>query len=300
MNTIMISNWNSEHAWTYEIDPILEALFRYIDSLSLPETPYVTGRPPVSKKSLLKCFFLKTYFSIDSLRKLVRILQRFRCFQRACGLGEVPHLSTFSRAAKWFREQGFPVFHAQLLKDLEVRYPQIVLIDSTALRSSLYDSQAKWGVSTRYHWFKGYKLHLCTTAEGIILSHVLTTANRNDAAVAPELLVSLKQWDIEFVLGDAAYDSEKVRQTAEQSGILFISPINRRNSEERKDAYGRVLPVFLKTRFGQWLFGLRREIERVFNELKSDGLEQPRWYGFHRYVLHVLCCILMHNFEFLL
>ncbi|WMJ16498.1 transposase [Geobacillus proteiniphilus] len=144
----MISNWNSEHAWTYEIDPILEALFRYIDSLSLPETPYVTGRPPVSKKSLLKCFFLKTYFSIDSLRKLVRILQRFRCFQRACGLGEVPHLSTFSRAAKWFREQGFPVFHAQLLKDLEVRYPQIVLIDSTALRSSLYDSQAKWGVST--------------------------------------------------------------------------------------------------------------------------------------------------------
>ncbi|BDG42418.1 hypothetical protein B4119_0906 [Parageobacillus caldoxylosilyticus] len=65
----MISNLNSEHAWSYEIDLILEALFRYIDSLSLPETPYVTGRPPVSKKSLLKCFFLKTYFSIDSLRK---------------------------------------------------------------------------------------------------------------------------------------------------------------------------------------------------------------------------------------
>jgi hypothetical protein len=109
----MISNLNSEHAWTYEMDPILEALFRYIDSLSLPETPYVTGRPPVSKKPLLKCFFLKT-------------------------------------------------------------------------------------------------------------------------------------------------------------------------------------------RFGQWLFGLRRRIERVFNELKGDGMEQPRWYGFHRYVLHVLCCILMHNFEFLL
>jgi hypothetical protein len=167
----------------------------------------------------------------------------------------------FSRAAKWFREQGFPVFHAQLLKDLEVQYPPIMRIDITILRSSVYDSQAKWGVSTRYHWFKGYKLHLCTTAEGIILSHMLTTANRNDAAVAPELLVSLNQWDIEFVLGDAAYDSEKVRQTAEQSGILLISPINRRNSKERKDAYGRVLPVFLKMRFGQWLFGLRRVIE---------------------------------------
>ncbi|MED4974617.1 transposase [Geobacillus thermoleovorans] len=55
-------------------------------------------------------------------------------------------------------------------------------------------------MSTRYRWLKGYKLHFCTTFEGIILSHVLTTANRNDAAVAPELLVSLKKWDIEFVV----------------------------------------------------------------------------------------------------
>jgi Transposase DDE domain len=134
--------------------------------------------------------------------------------------------------------------------------------------------------------------------ESFYLMWIIT--NRNDVAVATELLVSLKQWDNKLLLDDAAYDSKKVRQTAEQAGILLISPINRRNSEERKDAYGRVLSVFLKTRFGQWLFGLRREIERVFNELKSDGLEQPRWYGFHRYVLHVLCCVLMHNFEFLL
>jgi hypothetical protein len=49
MDTIMISNWNSVDAWTYEIAPILEALFRYIDSLSLPETLYVTGRPLASK-----------------------------------------------------------------------------------------------------------------------------------------------------------------------------------------------------------------------------------------------------------
>ncbi|MCG3083138.1 MULTISPECIES: transposase [unclassified Anoxybacillus] len=50
----------------------------------------------MSKKALLKCFFLKTYFSIDSFRKLVRILQRFRCFQRACRLVRIPYLSTFS------------------------------------------------------------------------------------------------------------------------------------------------------------------------------------------------------------
>ncbi|MBA2875283.1 hypothetical protein HNR31_002071, partial [Anoxybacillus caldiproteolyticus] len=25
-----------------------------------------------------------------------------------------------------------------------------------------------------------------------------------------------------------------------------------------------------------------------------------RWYGFHRYLLHVQLCIIMHDFEFLL
>ncbi|MBB3907322.1 MULTISPECIES: transposase [Anoxybacillaceae] len=296
----MISNFVIEHALNSEMDPLLQALFQYIDQLSLPETPYITGRPPISKKSLLKCFFLKTYFSIDSLRQLVETLDRFGYFRRICGLKEVPHLSTFSRAGKWFREQGFSTFNARLLKDLGVRYPKIVIIDSTALRSSFYDSQARWGISTRYNWFKGYKLHLCTTTEGIVLSHVFTTANRNDAAVALELFPSLKEWKIEFALGDAAYDSEKVRQIAEQTGIFFVSPINPRNSDERKDAYGRMIRSFLKTEFGKWLFGFRNSIEQTFNQLKNDGLEQPRWYGFHRYLLHVQLCILMHNFEFLL
>lgn len=75
---------------------------------------------------------------------------------------------------------------------------------------------------------------------------MLTTAS--DTAVAPEFLASLQRV-IEFALGAAAYDSEKVQQTAEQPRIIFIPLINRRNSEERKDAYVRVLPSFLKTRF---------------------------------------------------
>jgi hypothetical protein len=113
------------------------------------------------------------------------------------------------------------------------------------------------------------------------------TTNRNDAAVALELFLCLKEWGIEFALGDAAYGSEKVRQMAEQTGIFFISPINPRNSDERKYAYGRVIPPFLKTEFGKWLFRFRNTIEQTFNRLKNDGLEQPRWYGFNRYLLHV-------------
>jgi hypothetical protein len=100
VDTIMISNFVSKHALNSEMALLLQALFQYIDQLSLPETPYVTGRLPISKKSLLKCFFIKTYFSIDSLRQLVNTLNRFGYFRRIFGLREVPHLSTFSRTGK--------------------------------------------------------------------------------------------------------------------------------------------------------------------------------------------------------
>jgi hypothetical protein len=48
--------------------------------------------------------------------------------------------------------------------------------------------------------FKGYKLHVGTTTEGIILSHVFTTANRHDTAVDPEVFSALKGWNIPFAL----------------------------------------------------------------------------------------------------
>ncbi len=62
--------------------------------------------------------------------------------------------------------------------------------------------------------------------------------------------------------------------------------------------YGRVIPSFLKTEFGKWLFRSRNAIEQVFNQLKNKGLEQPRLYGFHRHLLHIQLCILMRHFEF--
>ncbi|MCQ5363555.1 hypothetical protein NOW01_00895 [Anoxybacillus salavatliensis] len=119
--------------------------------------------------------------------------------------------------------------------------------------------------------------------------------------MAPNVLSALQRGDIELALGDAAYDSENIRNVSEDMDIFFVSPMNLPNQKcERKDAYGRVIPDFLKTQIGKWLLGLRTNIKRVFNQLKINGLEQPRWYGFRRYQLHVQFCILMREFEFLL
>ncbi|HDR6319139.1 TPA: transposase, partial [Bacillus thuringiensis] len=171
-----------------ENQSILHILFAYIDSLTIGGAPPVTGRPPICRKALLKCFFLKTVFQIDSLRKLTRFLHQFPSFRASCGLSFVPHISTFSRVGTWFREKSIPVIHEKVLHELNFGLIPCVLIDSTALRSSLYDSQARWGKSTRYGWHKGYKAHVCSTPEGVVLSYTFTTANVHDSEMASVLL----------------------------------------------------------------------------------------------------------------
>jgi hypothetical protein len=69
-------------------------------------------------------------------------------------------------------------------------------------------------------------------------------SDQNRAAVAPELLVSLQQWNIEFVRAVPHITAKRFGQTAERPRIIWISPISRRNSEEWKDAYNQVIPIF--------------------------------------------------------
>ncbi|OUB12022.1 hypothetical protein BK708_29125 [Bacillus thuringiensis serovar yunnanensis] len=59
-----------------ENQSILHILFAYVDSLTIGDVPPITNRPPICRKALLKCFFLKTVFQIESLRNLTRFLHQ--------------------------------------------------------------------------------------------------------------------------------------------------------------------------------------------------------------------------------
>lgn len=144
--TSMITNFNQNQS-------TLQILFAYVDSLTVGGVPPVTGRPRICRKALLKCFFLKTVFHIDSLRKLTHFLHQYPSFRVSCGLSFVPQKSTFSRVSTWFRNEGIPLIHKQTLQEMNLDLIPCILIDSKALRSSLYDSQSKWGKSTRYGWY---------------------------------------------------------------------------------------------------------------------------------------------------
>ena len=290
--TSMITNFEENQS-------ILHILFAYVDSLTIGGVPPVTGRPPICRKALLKCFFLKTVFQIDSLRKLTRFLHQFPSFRASCGLSFVPHISTFSRVGTWFREESIPVIHEKVLHELNLGLIPCVLIDSTALRSSLYDSQARWGKSTRYGWYKGYKAHVCSTPEGVVLSYTFTTANVHDSKMASVLLRDIQDRNVLFSVADAAYDSQHIYEIARTCDIFAMNPINPRNGEQIKSTHRRVLSHFVQTIFGKQLMKERGKIEQQFSKLKNKGLEQPRWYGQNRYLLHVQLVFLIHNIAYL-
>lgn len=144
---------------------------------------------------------------------------------------------------------------------------------STALRSGLYNSQAAKRKSTRFSRYTGYKLHLCMTTKGVVLSYGFVPANRYDNIIAPSVLHPLKELnlDIAFILGDAAYDSKDVRKSAAYIEAHIITPLNKRNGM-RKDSYARVIPLFLETNSGSLLFKLRNKIELLFHLLKDKCL----------------------------
>ncbi|PEQ47978.1 transposase, partial [Bacillus cereus] len=271
----MITNFDQNQS-------ILQILFAYVDSLTIGGVPPITGRPPICRKALLKCFFVKTVFQINSLRKLTRFLHQYPSFRVSCGLSFVPHISTFSRVGTWFRNEGIPLIHKQTLQEMNLGLMPCVLIDSTALRSSLYDSKAKWGKSTRYGLYKGYKVHVCSTPEGVVLSYAFTTANVHDSKMAPVLLQDIPDRNVLFSIADAAYDSQHIYEIARTCNIFAMNPINPRNGEQLKSTHRRVLSQFAQTIFGKQLMKERGKIEQQFSNLKDKGLEQPRWYGQNR------------------
>ncbi len=77
-----------------------------------------------------------------------------------------------------------------------------------------------------------------------------------------------------------------------------MSPINPRDGEQIKSAYRHVLSCFIQTIFGKQLMKERGEIEQHFSNLKDKWLEQPRWYGENRYLLHVQLVFLIHNIAY--
>ncbi|OUB20137.1 IS5 family transposase [Bacillus thuringiensis serovar yunnanensis] len=105
--------------------------------------------------------------------------------------------------------------------------------------------------------------------------------------MTPVLLRDIQNRNVLFSVANAAYNSQHIYEMARISNIFAVSHINPRNGEQIKNAYHRVLSHFIQTIFDKQLMKERMKTKQQFSNLKDNGLEQPRWYGENRYLLHV-------------
>ena len=86
------------------------------------------------------------------------------------------------------------------------------------------------GKSTRYGWYKGYKAHVCSTPEGVVLSYAFTTANVHDSKMAPVLLQDIEDQHVLFSIADVYY----IYKIADMCDIFPVNPLTHEMANKLK------------------------------------------------------------------
>jgi len=102
------------------------------------------------------------------------------------------------------------------------------------------------------------------------------------------LSILRKAKTVEYLIGDAAYDSVKAMEEAVGEGLMPVVKLNKRRGKPRRIREKAL--KFLQTEEGQRVFGLRGAIERANSFLKEGmGIDKFPSYvsGLRRMVLFV-------------
>jgi Transposase DDE domain len=176
---------------------------------------------------------------MESERSFLRDAERFfsHLFPGVAGL----YPSSFNRRVRKLRRYLEPL-RREILPEL-VGEPETLLIDSTLLEvlhprqvsqsagwgnSSAGAAWVRWGTFSVY----GVKLHLLCSTNRVPLSYELTAANVADISLTEELIneAALGDGAARKLLGDLAYQSEELRETLAEVGILLATePSERRH-----------------------------------------------------------------------
>lgn len=93
---------------------------------------------------------------------------------------KTPHFSVLFKTYKKYIEPNINLYLSKIGASLN-KNPDIFYLDSSSLISNKHDKIAKWGISTRHDWYKGYKLHMICSSSGIPICFSIFTANVHDS-----------------------------------------------------------------------------------------------------------------------
>ncbi len=250
------------------------------------------GRPrKYTDQQIVACLVYQVKNNIFSLRELEWKIKQDIHFQSIIGLEEVPDYSTLSIRLNELEKRAFYGLYNMVIFLINPSL-RLCAIDSTALRSSRYDREARYGKGTRVGNYKGYKLHCAAAVDDYVVPLVfeLTTANVYDNQLV-ELLYEVKIFNPFLTLADAAYDDENWFATAKSLDLHLLTDINMRRAESiesftSQERYENA--VHMESPIGQKHYKKRISIEQLFSILKGlYNLENPRLYGMRRYQRHI-------------
>lgn len=101
------------------------------------------------------------------------------------------------------------------------------------------DSDAKTGHKSAESSFFGYKTHIAMTEERIITAAVITSGEKGDGPVLPELLEISQEngVEVEVIIGDGAYSGKENLELAIEQNIKVVAKLNPSITQGfRKDA----------------------------------------------------------------
>jgi hypothetical protein len=147
---------------------------------------------------------------------------------------------------------------------------------------------------------KGYKLHAVADSSQGIVAWTIRPMNENEKKPAKELIPQLSPGG--YLVGDNAYDSNRLYDLAGERSIQLLSP-RRRNTQlghKRHSVYRLRAANLLQTSFGERLLHQRADIERMFGQLTNIGFglkPLPNWVrGLHRVTQWVQAKMILYHF----
>ena len=212
-----------------------------------------TGRPGYPLKALWQAYVASFILNLPHTNALIRRLEDEPDFRYLCGFfGPLPHRTTFNRFIQRLSHHVDLVeaCFADLTHQLKTLIPDLgaeVAIDSTTVRTHcnpnrkrISDPEASWTAKNSARakeggkeWHHGYKVHMVADANhGVPLTHIVTTAKRNDSPELPAVIArteALYPWfQPAAVMADRGYDSMANHKYLHQKGILPIIHIRRK------------------------------------------------------------------------
>jgi hypothetical protein len=259
---------------------------------------------------LFACLVLKEFLRLD-YRKLSALLKDAPSLAAAIGLAEVPHFTTFQKAAR----RLLITRHAQRLLDETVWQAQrsnivrqrikLAAMDGTGLETrhiSAYfvkrrERACKTGYQTTTYTRYPYAELVCDCRTHFVLA-VLTARGpaADDPFFQPALRQALRRVPVATILGDAGFDSESAHVFARRElGVRAIIPPTRgRPTLKPLRGYWRNR---MKRRFPKKQYGQRWQIETVNSMIKRllDAALRARtyWSQSREIVLRVLTLNMM-------